>query len=358
MRGEALSVPLQARPTDLAEPIQATPVRPTVLVLGGTGFIGRALITRLRRDGLGVRALVRRSSGPAELLARQGVELMSGDFTDTPSVAAALAGVQQVYHLARGSGNTWDDCLRLDVEPTRRLAELCCERGIGLYYTSSIAVYDGGRAADVITEATPPSPAAMRISLYARAKVATERLLAQMHRERGLNVVVFRPGIVIGTGGSPVHAGVGTWPSASRCQPWGDGRHGLPFVLVDDCVDAMARALHAPGVCGESFNLVGEPCLSGSGYLDALERATGTRIERVRLPAWWLFARSAAKWGLQTLARAPERRLPSYRYIDGLSCRATYSSHLARQRLGWAPTADAALLIDSVLKEGHAATDR
>ena len=319
---------------------------PTVLVLGGTGFIGRALIKRLRQDGLAVRALVRDTTGQAALLAHQGIELATGDFTDPRSVGAALDGIQHVFHLARGAGSTWDDYLRLDVEPTRRLAELCCARGIGLYYTSSIAIYDGGRAGDVITESTPPSGQAMRINLYARAKVANERLLAEMHRKRGLNVVVFRPGIVIGAGGSPYHPGVGAWPSSSLCHPWGDGRQRLPFVLVDDCADAMVRALHQSGIAGESFNLVGDPCLSGHEYLDALERIAGTRIRRVRMPTWWLFARSAAKWGLQTLAHAPERRMPSYRYIEGLSCRASYKPDLAKQRLEWTPAADATLLIE------------
>ncbi len=343
MPGHAAPRPDPTDPTDLIDP---TPSRPRVLVLGGTGFIGQALVRRLQQGGVGVRALVRSTSGPARLLAHQGVELVQGDITDTRSVAAALEGIEHVYHLARASGSTWADWLRLDVDATLRLAELCCARGIGLYYASSIAIYDGGRAAGVITEATPPSRAAMRISLYARAKVASEHLLAQMHRERGLAVVVFRPGIVIGPGGSPFHPGVGAWPSASLCHPWGNGRHRLPFVLVDDCADAMARALRAPGINGQSFNLVGEPCLSGNEYLDALERVTGARIRRVRLPTAWLFARSAAKWALQTLAGSPERRMPSYRYIDGLSCRAFYRPDLAKQRLGWAPAADAATLIE------------
>ena len=346
----------------------SVPARATVLVLGGTGFIGRALVGRLQSDGLAVRALVRDTAGRAESLARDGVELVHGDFTDTRCVEAALEGIRHVVHLVhltRGAGSTWADCLRLDVEPTRRLAELCAARGIALYYSSSIAIYDGGRATDVITESTPPSSAAMRISLYARAKITCEQLLAQMHRERGLAVVVFRPGIVIGTGGNPLHPGVGAWPSASVCQLWGDGRHGLPFVLVDDCADAMARGLHTAGIAGQSFNLVGAPCLSGNAYLDALERIGGTRIGRVRLPTWWLFTRSAAKWGLQTLARNSARRLPSYGYIDGLSCRASYSADLAKNRLAWAPAADAATLIErgivvpgSEPKVGHAAADR
>jgi nucleoside-diphosphate-sugar epimerase len=331
---------------DQTKPIAARSCGPTVLVLGGTGFIGRALVKRLLRDGMVLRALVRDVSSREQWLADQGVELVKGDIADTASLEAALDGIQHVYHLARGSGPAWNDYLRLDVEPTRRLADHCCARGIGLYYTSSIAIYDGGHAGHVIAETTPPSLASMRLNIYARAKVANERLLADMHRGRGLNVVVFRPGIVIGGGGSPCHPGVGAWPNPSTCRPWGGGRHRLPFVLVDDCADAMARALHVAGIAGESFNLIGESCLTGNEYLDALERIAGIKIKRQPLPAWWLFAQSVAKWGIKLLTGRADHPLPSYRYCDGLSCRATYVADLAKRRLGWVPASDPSVMIE------------
>lgn len=326
--------------------VRARPSGSTVLVLGGTGFIGRALVKRLLQDGLRLRALIRETSGQAKLLAEQGVELVHGDITDTASLEAALDGIQHVYHLARATGHAWEDYLRLDIEPTRRLAELCCVRGIGLYYTSSIAIYDGGHASEVITETTPPSRASMRLNVYARAKVANEKLLTDMHRERGLKVVVFRPGIVIGPGVSPRHPGVGAWPDPATCRPWGGGNHPLPFVLVSDCADAMARALQVPGIGGETFNLVGEPCLTGNGYLDALERKHRVKIKRRPLPAWLLFAQSVVKWAFRVLASKPENPLPSYRYCDGLSCRARYLGDSAKRRLGWAPASEASVLIE------------
>jgi nucleoside-diphosphate-sugar epimerase len=332
-------------PPSRARPAPPPPAKPTVLILGATGFIGRALARHLRQKGLGVRALVRDTAGQGELLARQGVELVRGDFTATASIESALDGIKQVYHLARGVGRAWGDYLRLDVEPTRRLAELCAARDIALYYTSSIAIYDGGRAGDVITEATPPSPEAMRINIYARAKAENERILLELHRERGLKVVIFRPGIVVGEGGSPLHWGVGSWPYSSICRVWGDGLNPLPFVLVDDCADAMVRALDVPGIFGESFNLVGDPCLSGQGYLDALERVAGIKVRRLPTPTWRLFAEDIAKWGVKTLARHPERRVPSYRYYEGLSCRALYAPNRSKERLGWAPTGDVEVLI-------------
>ena len=70
----------------------SSPGRSTVLVLGGTGFIGRALVRRLRAEGLGVRALVRDTGGHAEALGELGAELVKGDFNDTPSIEAAMDG--------------------------------------------------------------------------------------------------------------------------------------------------------------------------------------------------------------------------------------------------------------------------
>ena len=333
-------------PLNRASQSAGAPAGATVLLLGGTGFLGLALIKRLLQDGLRLRALVRDLSGRAGGLAGLDVELVQGDIQDTPSVAAALDSVRHVVHLARSPGPAWDDYLRQDVEPTRRLADLCRARGIGLHYTSSIAIYDGGQAGSVITESTPPSAASMRLNPYARAKVANERLLAGMHREHGLDVVVFRPGIVIGAGGNPRHPGVGAWPDASTCRPWGGGAHRLPFVLVDDCADAMARALQVPGISGESFNLIGDASLSGNEYLDAMERIAGSKIHRWPIPAWRLFAQSVAKWAFQPLTGGPARPLPSYRYCDGLSCRATYAADHAKRRLGWAPVADRSVLIE------------
>jgi nucleoside-diphosphate-sugar epimerase len=332
-----------------AKPTSEMASEPTVLVLGGTGFLGQALVERLLRDGVKVRALVREFSARANAMARLGAQLVKGDLADGPSVEAALLGIQQVYHLARAAGTTWEDYLRYDVEPTRRLAELCGTHGIRLYYTSSIAIYDGGRRGDAIVESTPPSPASLRLNAYARAKAASERMLVEMHRDRGLKVVIFRPGIVIGRGGNPRHPGVGAWPDESTCRPWGGGGHRLPFVLVDDCVDAMVRALDQPGIDGQSFNLVGDAPVTGNEYLDALERWASVRIRRAPRPAWRLYAQSVVRWGFRVLSEGAVPPLPSYRYCDGLSCRAVYRADLSRQRLGWSPISDAGLLLEQGL---------
>jgi nucleoside-diphosphate-sugar epimerase/predicted dehydrogenase len=323
----------------------------TVLVLGGTGFIGQALVQKLRAMGRGVRLLARDpNSVPAELR-KLGVGIARGDVMDTASVEAALSGIEHVYHLARGNGETWDDYVRTDVEPTRRLAEACLARGVkGFYYTSSIAIYYAGDAKQVITEDTPPSSGVLRANIYARAKVEIEKMLLQMQRERGLPVVIFRPGIVLGRGGHPLHWGVAGWPYSSVSRLWGDGTAPLPIVLVDDCAEAMARAVSVPGIAGQSFNLVGEPCLTAQEYLDELERASGIHFRRVPTSSVRYFVEDVGKYVIKSVGRDPNRRLPSWDNWDGRTCRSRFDASRTKQLLGWQPTTSR----DVIVREGIA----
>jgi nucleoside-diphosphate-sugar epimerase/predicted dehydrogenase len=321
----------------------------TVLVLGGTGFIGQALVQKLREAGYGVRLLVRNPNTISPEIKKLGVGLARGDMMDTASVEAALGGIQHVYHLARGYGEIWDDYVRTDVEPTKRLAEVCLKHGVkGFYYTSSIAIYYAGDPKQVITEDTPASSGVARANLYARAKVQIEKDLLQLHKERGLPVVIFRPGIVLGRGGHPLHGGVAGWPYSSVSRLWGDGNAQLPIVLVDDCAEAMVRALKVPNIAGQSFNLVGDPVLTAQEYLDELEHAAGIHFRRVPTSSVRYFAEEVGKYVIKTVGRDPHRRLPSWENWDGRTCKSRFDASRTKQVLGWQPTADR----NEIVREG------
>jgi len=318
---------------------------PTVLVLGGTGFIGKALVARLCAKGYAVRLIARDPASQDDLKERLGVEVVRGDLSDTASIAAAMDGITDVYHLARGYGRTWDDYQRMDIEPTRRLGALCAERRARLLYASSIVIYDGGRADEVITEDTPAGAETTRVNLYARAKVECERLLMDLRNTSDLNLVIFRPGIVLGRGGNPFHWGISMWPQPSFCRLWGDGTNKLPIVLVEDCADAMVLALAASGTKGQSFNLVGDASVSAIEYIDEVQARAGMRIRRSPTPAWRFFAEDMAKYAVKTVGRVPDRRHPSYRDYVGRAARATISGERAKTVLGWKPNADREALI-------------
>jgi predicted dehydrogenase/nucleoside-diphosphate-sugar epimerase len=324
-------------PKPVAAPPNATG-QPRILVLGGTGFIGKELVRQLTAAGRGVRLLVRSAASLLEELRAQ-VDCQTGDLCDRAALLRAMEGVECVVHLARANVKSWADYRKFEIEPTRQVAECAIEAGVKRFiYTGTIDSYYGGRRAGTITEATPLDKRIARRNLYARAKAASEEILFALHRERGLPLVILRPGIVMGRGGSPFHWGVGMWWHDSVCQLWGEGRSKLPLVLVEDVAQALAAAIDKPGIEGRSFNLVADPCLSAQEYLDELERAGGMHVERCATPIWKFYLLDMAKWIVKVAVRHPERRRPSYRDWESRTARAHFDCSAAKAELGWSPT--------------------
>ena len=134
-----------------------------------------------------------------------------------------------------------------------------------------------------------------------------------LHREERLPVVIFRPGIVIGRGSSPLHWGVGMWSWDAVCQLWGRGETPLPLVLVDDVAAALVAALEAPGIEGEAFNLIADSGITARQYLGALERGAGVEFHKIPTPPWKFYLADVVKWVVKRAIRHPDRRPPSLR---------------------------------------------
>jgi predicted dehydrogenase/nucleoside-diphosphate-sugar epimerase len=330
------SVPAAALPSPASA--EAAPAR--ILILGSTGFIGRELLRQLVQAGQRTRVLLRSPGKLPQDLRTPQVDPCSGDLNRESDIRRAMEGIDCVYHLARASVKTWADYERYEIGGTRRVAEAALAAGVKrLIYTGTIDSYDAG-GADIITEDTPLDRRMERRNLYARAKAASEEILLRMNRERGLPIVIFRPGIVIGRGGSPFHWGVGMWRHGYLCQLWGSGRTPLPLVLVEDVAKALTLALDKQGLDGESFNLVADPCLTAQDYLDELERCGGFRLQRFPTSILKFYSADMFKWLIKILVRHPERRRPSYHDWQSRTQRATFDCSKAKSRLGWHPVSD------------------
>ena len=143
------------------------------------------------------------------------------------------------------------------------LAEAALADGVRRFvYTGTIDSYDSADARTVIDARTPVDARMARRNLYARSKAACEALLQRMHAERGLPLVILRPGVVVGVGSPPAHWGVGMFHSDTRAELWGDGTNKLPLVLVDDVAEGLALALDVPDIEGKTLLLTDEPLLS------------------------------------------------------------------------------------------------
>jgi predicted dehydrogenase/nucleoside-diphosphate-sugar epimerase len=321
--------------------------QPTILVLGGAGFIGRELIRQLLASGYCVRAMMRGSGLALEELDSDRLEIIRGDMRSAENLNTAMQGIEFVYHLANSEAKTWDDNLRNIVEPTRLVGETCLAAGVKrLIYTGTIDSYYAGARAGTITEQTPLDRNIGRRNYYARAKAAAEAILMEMHRTQRLPVVIFRPGIVIGRGGNPFHWGVGMF-SESNCEVWGDGNNKLPFVLVADVASALVRGIKVPGIEGRSYNLIDIPLLTAREYLQELQRLAEIRLTVYYRPVWHFYVSDLTKWVVKVAVRHPDRiRIPSYRDWESRTQKAFFDCARARAELGWAPASDRQRMID------------
>jgi predicted dehydrogenase/nucleoside-diphosphate-sugar epimerase len=322
--------------------------RPTVLVVGGSGFIGKRLVHSLVRRGLGVRVLSRNVASARLALSGMPVEIVQGSHDERNALDRALEGIEVVYHLAKATGERWDDYVKGDVEPTRLLAEAALAHNVSRFiYTGTIDSYDSADASAVIDSSTPVDMHIARRNLYARSKAACEAILQRMHAESGLPVVIFRPGVVIGEGSPPAHWGVGMFHSDTRAQLWGSGTTKLPLVLVDDVAEGLALGMEVPGIEGRSFLLTDAPLLTAREYVEEVARASATKISAPATPIWRFFALDLAKEAVKHLIRHPNRRAPSYHDWSCRAHRARYDNAETRRVLGWQPAGSRETLIQA-----------
>jgi nucleoside-diphosphate-sugar epimerase len=311
-------------------------------VLGGNGFIGRALTCRLVAAGREVRVISRSAGhGPA----RPGVVEHTGDVSRPETLDPALSGCDTVFQLTTGGGNAWADFERDIVQGSRNVAAACLRCGVRRFvYVSSIAALYLGRSTTA-DESLGPDPRSACRNHYARAKAEAERLLASMHRESGLPVVVCRPAVVVGPGGMLNHGGLGFWPSDVDCLGWGRGRNPLPFVLANDVADALERAGRVAGIEGLTFNLAGDVLLPAREFVEELARRSLRAYRFHSQSLWKMHAIDIGKWFLKVLARKPDNAFPSYRDLKTRTLRTQLDCRLAKERLGWQPNSDREYLL-------------
>jgi nucleoside-diphosphate-sugar epimerase len=322
--------------------------KPTILVIGGTGFIGKYLVKKLAEQGHGVRVVTRGINAGNIGLAGLPVELIQGDIADAGFMDKALDGIEVVYDLAKATGSKWEDYYKNDVLVTKNIAERAQAHGVKQFiYTGTIDSYYSADANSVITADTPLDPKMKNRNLYAKSKATCEAMLLEMHKQSGFPVTIFRPGVVIGKGCPPAHWGVGMFQSESRVQFWGDGNNKLPLVLVEDVADALVLALNKADIAGQTFLLTDEPLLSGRDYVDIVSAESGTKLRAEPMPIWKFFMIDAFKEGAKNLIKHPNRKVPSYRDWDSRSHRARYDSTKTKDILGWQPAGTKAKLIEN-----------
>jgi len=226
----------------------------TVLVTGGTGFIGGALVERLLADGNQVKALAR-SEASASKLAALGAEPVRGNVLELESLAPEMHGCDLVYHAA--GANAF--CLRdsgpmfaVNVRGSENVVRAASRAGVRrVVYTSSAATL--GEASGTIGSEESPHRGWF-LSQYERSKFEAEQAVLAAARETGLDVVSVNPASVQGPGRATGSAKLLLDYLNGRIPAVVDSR--LSLVDIADCTEGHLLA-GSHGTPGERYVLSG-----------------------------------------------------------------------------------------------------
>lgn len=234
-----------------------------VLVVGGAGYLGAALVRQLLVRGYTVRVLDLLLYGDramTELKANSRFEFFHGDFRNIETVVRCVQDVDAVVHLGAIVGDPASDLepeitYEVNVAATRLIAEVARGYGVRRFvFTSTCSVY--GSSEQLLDEHSVVNA----ISLYAKSKLASEDLLLAM-TDAGFSPVILRLGTLYGLSYRPrfdlvVNLLTGKAMFEKEIVIT-NGDQWRPFLHVEDAARAIVRCLDVPVsvIAGQVFNV-------------------------------------------------------------------------------------------------------
>lgn len=308
------------------------------IVTGGGGFLGGAIVERLRARDDEVASF---SRGEHPSLSALGVDQIRGDLADPDAVASALAGADVVFHVAAKAG-FWGPAeayRRANVDGTRHVVEACRKHGVRrLVLTSSPSVIGAGVDVRGLDESAP-YPDRFEAA-YPATKAEAERLVLSANDD-GLATVALRPHLIWGPGDNHLIPRLVARAKAGRLRRIGRGTNLVDATYIDNAADAHILACDrlAPGstISGRAYFIAqGEPT-SLWDLIDRILDAAGAPPSGRAVPSG--LAR-AIGGGLEAFYRAfrIEAEPPMTRFLARqLSTDHWFDLSAARRDLGYAP---------------------
>ena len=232
-----------------------------VLVTGGGGFLGGAIVRQLLARGARVRTL---SRGTYPELTRLGVEQIRGDLSDPAAAQRSIADCAVVFHVAAKAG-IWGDYAsyhQANVTGTENILAACRQHGVArLVYTSSPSVVFTGHDLEGANESLP-YPASFEAPYPQTKALAEQRVLASNTPQ--LATVALRPHLIWGPGDNHLVPRILARGRAGQLRRIGSRPNLVDSIYIDNAADAHLLAAEKlfPGspVAGRAYFLSnGEP---------------------------------------------------------------------------------------------------
>ncbi len=313
---------------------------PLDLVTGATGMLGSHIAERLVARGRRVRAFVRPASDQ-RFLQTLGVEIVSGNLTDSEACARAVEGVEIVYHSAAkvGDWGPWREFQTGCIDATRTLADAATRARIKRFlHISSTSAYGHPEEGGPPIDETAPMGQNMWIwDAYTRSKVESEKLLWERAEAKDLPLTVIRPSWLYGERDRTTTVRLVERLRHRKVLLIGRGDNPLSAVYVGIVADAAILAANDPASVGEAYNITNQGPITQREFLSLMAEASGAQPVRRTVP--FKVAYTVA-FLMEAKGRLLRQRQPPWvtRYATWLmGRRLIYSTEKARIRLGWSP---------------------
>ncbi len=255
-----------------------------ILVTGGTGFTGKALVLRLIDLGHQVVALDYKEGLKTDELRQHGAEVVIGSVTDPAVVARAVEGVEVVHHLAaafRELGVPENFYREVNVDGTRNVLAAAKQAGARkVIYCSTCGVH-GNIDHPPGGEDAPIQPA----DYYQRTKYMAEPIAREFF-DRGLKTVIFRPAAIYGPGDPERFAMIFRRVARGTFPMFGSGRTLYHPLYIDNLVDAFVLAMPPGKGEGEAYLIADEEYLGIEDLVRRVAKALGVEVKIPHYPVW------------------------------------------------------------------------
>jgi nucleoside-diphosphate-sugar epimerase len=290
------------------------------LVTGANGFVGSALCSRLRREGVSLRAAVRSSRSQLD-------EVVVGNLSSKTNWTFALSGVEEVVHLAArvhimNDSDSLAEFRRVNVEGTAALARQAAAAGVRRFVFLSTIKVNGEftREGQFFTAADLPATD----DPYGISKYEAEQLLLEIGSETGMEVVIIRPPLIYGPGVKANFESMMSWLARDVPLPLAAvNKNRRSFVALSNLVDLIITCLRHPAAADQIFLVSDGEDLSTADLLKRVGSAMGHPARLIYLPT-----------GLIKLAATVVKKPGIYQRVCGsLQVDITRT----REQLGWIP---------------------
>jgi len=316
-----------------------------VLVTGGAGFTGKALVRRMLDAGHHVVALDNKTGYRSDELNEWGAEFVLGSVTDRGVVERCMRGVDVVHHVAaafREMNVPRSYYREVNTDGTRLVLQAAMDAGVRKFVYCSTCGVHGNVDQPPAAEDAPIQPA----DYYQQTKYDAEPLVLDFCR-RGLKATILRPAAIFGPGDPGRFLMIFRQVARGWFPMFGDGRTLYHPLYIENFLDAFEIAMREDRGVGGTYLIADETYLSIENLVLAVAKAMNRSVRIVHLPIWPIVAlghaveKACAPFGIPPPIHP--RRVDWYRQTRA------FSIERARRELAFVP----AVSLDDGLRRAY-----